>query len=140
MFEQTPSGLWRLSTCTHEWLSIEAIPEENRYDEEGELVVPELIAGASNPAGRGWRIPRDGRAHYSRGSGALRVREMVRTRPVLHRYALGGGPWFLQGLAPAEERCRAGGGRRLARLTAVSRRLSSTSRTAPVDWVLTGES
>ncbi len=45
MLERTSSGLWRLATCTHNWLSIEAIPEENRYDEEGELVIPESIAG-----------------------------------------------------------------------------------------------
>lgn len=45
MLEQTSNGLWQLATCTHDWLSIEAIPKENRHDEEGGLVIPESIAG-----------------------------------------------------------------------------------------------
>ncbi len=43
--ERLPDGVWQVATCAHNWLSLEAIPEEHRYDENDEPIVPETVDG-----------------------------------------------------------------------------------------------
>lgn len=43
--EQLSENCWRLGTYRHDWLSLDCIPESQRYDEFGEVVVPVEVNG-----------------------------------------------------------------------------------------------
>ena len=44
-FQQISENRWRVGTFVYNWLSIDAIPEADRYNEDGELVIPDEIDG-----------------------------------------------------------------------------------------------
>lgn len=44
-FQQISEGRWRVGTFVYNWLSVDAIPEADRYSEDGELVIPDVIDG-----------------------------------------------------------------------------------------------
>ncbi len=45
--EMLPDGTWRLGTYGYNWIGSihDLIPEEDRYDEDGELLIPEYWEG-----------------------------------------------------------------------------------------------
>ena len=44
-FERLAENRWRVGTFVYNWLSLDAIPEADRYNEDGELVIPDEIDG-----------------------------------------------------------------------------------------------
>ena len=44
-FQQISERRWRIGTFVYNWLSLDAIPEDDRYSENGELLIPDEIDG-----------------------------------------------------------------------------------------------